>query len=81
MTDKMTLRQLLIAGFGTLLFLLAAVAGLAAWEMRALAANTTDYADNILPSMEQQLTVLRSLDEVRRHELRHVLSDDAQEMA
>jgi len=81
MTDKMTFRQLLIAGFGTLLFLLAAVAGLAAWEMRALAANTTDYADNILPSMEQQLTVLRSLDEVRRHELRHVLSDDAQEMA
>jgi len=81
MTDKMTLRQLLIAGFGALLFLLAAVAGLAAWEMRALAANTTAYADNILPSMEQQLTVLRSLDEVRRHELRHVLSDDGKEMA
>ncbi len=64
----------LILGFGLVLGLLCAMAGVAAWQMGRLAASTADYADDLVPSFAVQHQVMLQLDEERRNEYRHILS-------
>jgi methyl-accepting chemotaxis protein len=80
MFDTMKLSTRLAAGFGVLLLLLAAVVGMASWQMHSLAGNTEAFADNIVPSLQEQNTIGLSLAAIRRWEMRHVLSDSAGEM-
>lgn len=80
MLDKLKLSTRLAAGFGMVLLLLAVVAGVSSWQMRALAGNTEAFAGNIVPSLQLQKDIAMSLAAVRRWELRHVVSDSSTEM-
>jgi methyl-accepting chemotaxis protein len=64
----------LALGFGLLLAILGAMAALAAWQMGRLAANSTYYAKNLVPSYQVEHTVAMTLALRRRAELTHVLS-------
>ncbi len=81
MSDRFKLSTRLAAGFGVLLLLLLVALGASVWEMRVLAAQTTAFADNIVPSLTAQNDMDSGLNEMRRWELRHVLSDDEADMA
>ena len=67
----------LALGFGLLLAILAAMAALAAWQMARLAANSSYYAGNLVPSYQAEHTIAMTLGQRRRAELTHVLSSSA----
>ncbi len=72
--------QRLAFGFGLLLALVCAMAGTAAWQMGNLATNTSNYASNVVPSLQAQHTIALAMGSMRRKEFRHVLLDTAEEM-
>ena len=66
--------------FGLLLALLAAMAGIAAWQMERLSANTTYFVENLVPSYETEHRMALALAEVRRQQFQHVASNTVAEM-
>ena len=66
--------------FGLVLGLMCVMAGVSAWQMGKLAANTASYAEDLVPSFATQHQVALQLGEERRNEYRHVLAKDAAEM-
>ena len=70
----------LALAFGLVLGLLCVMAGVAAWQMGKLAANTAEYASDLVPSFAAQHQVTLLLGQERRKEFRHVLAKDAAEM-
>ncbi|PZP27545.1 MAG: methyl-accepting chemotaxis protein [Roseateles depolymerans] len=81
MFKSMKLGRRLAMGFGVLLAMLLAVVFMAGWQMRSLAANNEAFADNIVPSLAQQHIISMSLSNIRRFQLRHLLSDSEADMA
>jgi methyl-accepting chemotaxis protein len=76
MFSKLKIGQRLALAFGVVLGLLAVMAGVAAWQMGKLAANTTEFSVNFVPSFAKQHQVTLALSEERRAEFRHVLAAD-----
>ena len=70
----------LALAFGLVLGLLCAMAGVAAWQMGKLAANTAEYATDLVPSFAAQHQITLALGQERRAEFRHILAKDAAEM-
>jgi len=70
----------LALAFGLVLALLCAMAGVAAWQMGKLAANTAAYATDLVPSFAAQHQITLLLGQERRKEYRHILAKDAAEM-
>ena len=70
----------LALAFGLVLGLLCIMAGVSAWQMSKLAANTASYADDLVPSFAAQHQIALQLGEERRKEYRHILARDAAEM-
>ena len=80
MLSDMKIGPRLTLGFGLVLALLCLMAGVAAWQMGKLAANTEEYATDLMPSFALQHQISLALSDERRAEFRHVLSKDAAEM-
>jgi methyl-accepting chemotaxis protein len=75
---QLRIGQRLALGFGLLLALLAAVAGLSAVQMGRLAESADYYTVNLVPSYEAEHNIALALSNIRRFEYRHVLaSNDA----
>ena len=70
----------LALAFGLVLGLLCAMAGVAAWQMGKLAANTAEYASDLVPSFAAQHQITLLLGQERLKEYRHILAKDAAEM-
>ena len=70
----------LALAFGIVLGLLAAMAGIAAWQMGRLAANTAEFATDLVPSFAAQHQVSLAIDGERRLEYRHIIASDAAAM-
>ena len=70
----------LALAFGLVLGLLCIMAGVSAWQMSKLAANTASYADDLVPSFAAQHQVALRLGQERRKQYRHILARDAAEM-
>ncbi len=70
----------LALGFGVVLALLAAMAGLAAWQMGKLAANTSEFATDLVPSFAAQHQISLAVDRERRLEYRHIIASDTAAM-
>ena len=70
----------LALAFGLVLGLLCVMAGVSAWQMSKLAANTASYADDLVPSFAVQHQVALQLGQERRAQYRHILAKDAAEM-
>jgi methyl-accepting chemotaxis protein len=80
MLDKLSVGTRLGFAFGSLLLILCAMVGLAAWQMARLADNTNYYAINLVPSYQTQKDAIQSLGDLRRQQWRHVVSNEAAEM-
>ena len=80
MLSNLKIGPRLALAFGLVLGLLAVMAGLAAWQMGKLAANTSEFATDLIPSFEAQHQVTLALGQERRKEYRHILAKDAAEM-
>ncbi|MCK9687873.1 methyl-accepting chemotaxis protein [Scleromatobacter humisilvae] len=80
MFSKLRIGPRLALAFGLVLSLLAIMAGVAAWQMGKLAANTAEYATDLVPSFAAQHQVSLALSSERRAEFRHILSADKAEM-
>ena len=80
MLNSLKLSSRLGLGFGLVLALLCAVAGLSAWQMGRLADNSNYYVAHLVPSYEAEHEIALGLSNVRRYELRHVLIDTLAEM-
>ncbi len=80
MLNSFKIGSRLTIGFGLVLALLCLMAGVAAWQMSRLAASNEEYATNLVPSFALQHQISLALDDERRAEFRHVLSNDAAEM-
>jgi methyl-accepting chemotaxis protein len=70
----------LALGFGLVLGLLCVMAGVSAWQMGKLAANTEEYATDLVPSFAVQHQITLALGQERRKEYRHILAHDPAEM-
>ena len=70
----------LALAFGLVLGLLCAMAGIAAWQMGKLAANTEEFSTDLVPSFAAQHQITIALSQERRAEFRHILAKDAAEM-
>ena len=70
----------LALAFGLVLALLGIMAGVAAWQMGKLAANTAEYASDLVPSFAAQHRISLLLADERRQEFQHVLADGIDEM-
>jgi methyl-accepting chemotaxis protein len=68
--------QKLGLGFGLLLALLAVLAGVSAFQMGRLAADTDYFSVNLVPSYETQNDIALNLSALRRYEYRHVMVND-----
>jgi methyl-accepting chemotaxis protein len=64
--------QRLALGFGLALGLMVAMAVMAAWQMSRLAANTDQFAVNLVPSYQAEHDMALALTTMRRMEYRHV---------
>jgi methyl-accepting chemotaxis protein len=73
MFNNLRIGSRLSLGFGLILALLCLMAGIAAWQIGRLAANSAYYAENLVPSYEAQHRIALALADVRRYETRHVL--------
>ena len=80
MFNNLRIGPRLALAFGLVLGLLCLMAGVAAWQMGRLAANTASYADDLVPSFAAQHQVTLQLGQERRNEYRHILARDAAEM-
>ena len=80
MFDNLKIGRRLALGFGLVLGLVCVMAGVAAWQMGKLAANTEDYATDLVPSFVSQHKLVLALGQERRKEFRHILSKDVAEM-
>ena len=80
MLSNLRIGHRLALAFGLVLGLLCVMAGVAAWQMGMLAANTEDYATDLVPSFVSQHRVALLLNEERRNEYRHILARDAAAM-
>src|ERR1700742_4204394 len=80
MFSKLRIGPRLALAFGLVLSLLAIMAGVAAWQMGKLAANTDEYATDLVPSFAAQHQISLALSSERRAEFRHILSADKAEM-
>ena len=80
MFSKLRIGPRLALAFGLVLGLMCLMAGVAAWQMARLAANTASYADDLVPSFATQHQVTLLLGQERREEYRHILARDAGEM-
>ncbi|WP_084267937.1 methyl-accepting chemotaxis protein [Azohydromonas lata] len=67
-------------GFGAVLLLLCALTAVALLQMRALAANTGYYTQNLVPSYEALYEITGALSSMRRLEAQHLLASSAEEM-
>ncbi len=67
-------------GFGVLLTLLTVMAGGAAWQKGRLAAVSSTYAADLVPSAQAQHEIALSLASIRRFENRHILMNTDAEM-
>ena len=70
--------QRLALGFGAVLALLCLLAGLAAWQMARLAANTETFVVNLVPSYQTEHDMILGVANVRRLEFRHLLEPNEQ---
>ena len=70
----------LMLGFGLLLALLCLMAGMAAYQMGTLSANTDYYADNLVPSYEAEHGIAIAMEEMRQLQYAHILANTAPEM-
>jgi methyl-accepting chemotaxis protein len=80
MFSKLKIGQRLALAFGLVLSLLAAMAGVAAWQMGRLAANTNEFSVNYIPSLEILHQVTIAVSDERRAEFRHILASSKAEM-
>jgi len=80
MLSNLKIGRRLALGFGLVLGLLCAMAGVAAWQMGRLAANTDAYATDLVPSFAAQHEVVLALADERRAEYRHILAGNKAEM-
>ena len=81
MLSHLTVSARLRLGFGLLLGLLCIIVGLGMYQMRQLADVATYYATNLVPSYEAQQKLGLQLSDIRRFEMRHLLSHSEAEMA
>ena len=77
MLANIRIGQRLALAFGLVLGLLAVMAGVAAWQMSKLAANTAEYAIDLVPSFTTEHQITLALSDERRAEFRHVLASTA----
>jgi len=80
MFNNLRIGPRLALAFGLVLGLLCVMAGISAWQMGRLAANTARFADDLVPSFAVQHQVTLQLGQERRKEYRHILAQDAAEM-
>jgi len=80
MFSNLKIGSRLMLAFGVVLGLLCVMAAVAAWQMSKLAANTEEYAVNLVPSFVSQHQLVLALGQERRKEFRHLLSKDTAEM-
>ena len=80
MFNNLKIGPRLALAFGIVLSLLCVMAGVAAWQMGKLAANTEEYATDLVPSFQAQHKITLALGLERRMEYRHILASDAAEM-
>ena len=73
MLNHLRIGRRLQLGFGLVLALLSAMAGVSAWQMARLDESTVFYVDNIVPSSQVQHEIALALSEMRRFENRHIL--------
>ena len=73
MLNHLRIGRRLQLGFGLVLALLSAMAGVSAWQMARLDESTIYYVDNIVPSSQVQHEIALALSEMRRFENRHIL--------
>ncbi len=80
MFNQLKIGQRLGLAFGTLLALLALVAGVSVFQMSRLAANAQFYADNLVPSYQGQHEISLLLGDLRRISYAHILADTDADM-
>ena len=81
MIANLKVGQRLALGFGTLVAMLLAVAGLALWGMGQMRASTVEINTNWLPSVEVLAQMNTAKSDFRVYEFRHVLTTDEKGMA
>jgi methyl-accepting chemotaxis protein len=67
-------------GFGTVLLLLCAMAGVALMQLAELGGISRYYASNLVPSFESEHKISMALGAMRRFESQHIMVDTAAEM-
>src|SRR6202012_33327 len=72
MLSNLKIGPRLALAFGVVLALLGVMAGVAAWQMGKLAANTAEYATDLVPSFAAQHQISLSVADERRAEFRHI---------
>ena len=80
MLSNLRIGPRLALAFGLVLGLLCVMAGVSAWQMGKLAANTAAYSSDLVPSFATQHQVALLVNEERRNEYRHILARDAAAM-
>ena len=80
MLSNLRIGPRLALAFGLVLGLMCVMASVAAWQMGQLAANTADYADNLVPSFAAQHQITLLLGQERRKEFLHILAKDGATM-
>ena len=73
--------QRLMLGFGAVLALLCALAGMAGWQMSRLVSNTEQFAGNLVPSYQAEYDMAHALATMRKLEFRHVVVGSDKEKA
>jgi len=80
MFKNLKISQKLALGLGTVLAMLCMLSVFAAWQFSLLAANTREFADNVVPSLQTQQDIESALASMRRLEMQHVLEDSSASM-
>ncbi len=76
MLSNLKIGPRLALAFGVVLSLLCVMAGVSAWQMGKLSANTQEYATDLVPSFQSQHQLTLDLGQERRKEYRHILAKD-----
>ena len=76
MLSNLKIGPRLALAFGLVLGMLVVMAGVSAWQMGKLAANTAEYASDLVPSFAVQHQISLALGQERRKEFRHLLAHD-----
>jgi methyl-accepting chemotaxis protein len=80
MLSNLRIGPRLALAFGLVLGLLCVMAGVAALQMGKLAANTSEFATDLVPSFAAQHQIALQFGTERRNEYRHILAKDAASM-